>query len=99
MTQEEQMRKMQQIIAKAWMDEAFKQRLLSDPATILKKEGVEILAGVEVRIVEDTDKVSHLVLPRKPSSAELSDEQLSNVAGGFCGLGNTHGPGCIRPCR
>jgi hypothetical protein len=67
------------------MDEGFKRRLLSDPAASLKEKGVEIPLGVEVRIVEDTDTVQHLVLPIKPSSKELSDEQLVGVAGGYCG--------------
>ena len=88
MQPEEQMRKINKIIAKAWMDKGFKERLLSDPASSLKKEGVEIPPGLEVRIVEDTDKVHHMVLPPKPSGDELSEEQLANAAGGtifrFC---------------
>jgi nitrile hydratase alpha subunit len=94
MKYEENARKIEKIIAKAWMDEGFKQRLLSDPAASLKEEGVEIPPGVEVRIVEDTDSVQHLVLPMKPSSKELSDEQLVAVAGGYCPgyCGTTEGP-------
>jgi hypothetical protein len=83
MKYEENARKIEKIIAKAWMDEGFKQRLLSDPAASLKEEGVEIPRGVEVRIVEDTDTVQHLVLPMKPSSKELSDEQLVGVVGAY----------------
>jgi hypothetical protein len=85
MKYEENARKIEKIIATAWIDEGFKQRLLSDPAASLKEEGVEIPPGVEVRIVEDTETVQHLVLPMKPSSKELSDEQLVGVAGGYCG--------------
>jgi hypothetical protein len=83
MNQEEQGKKMQQIIAKAWMDEDFKQRLLTDPAAVLKEGGFELPAGMEVRMVENTDKVLHLVLPAKPASEELSDEQMEKVAGGM----------------
>jgi len=82
MKPEDQARNIQKVIAKAWMDEGFKQRLLADPATTLKKEGVETSPGAEVRVVEDTDKVNYLVLPMKPSSAELSDEALRQVSGG-----------------
>jgi hypothetical protein len=82
MHQEEHAKKTQKIIAKAWMDEGFKQRLLSDPSTVLKEEGVEIPPGVEVRIVEDTANVHHLLLPMKPSRMELPDDQLAGVAAG-----------------
>jgi hypothetical protein len=82
MSQEEQGKNMQQLIAKAWMDEGFKKRLLAEPAAVLKEEGLEMPPGMEVRMVENTDKVLHLVLPVKPASDELSDELLENVAGG-----------------
>jgi hypothetical protein len=81
MNMQEQARKVEKIIAKAWMDEGFKQRLLSDPTATLKEQGVELAPGVEVRIVEDTVNVQHLVLPAKPIG-ELSEEVLSQVAGG-----------------
>jgi hypothetical protein len=82
MTQEERMKKIAKIIAKAWADEGFKKRLLSGQAQVFKEEGVEIPPGVEVRVVEDTATVYHLVLPMKPTSNELSEEQLDQVSGG-----------------
>lgn len=84
----EQGQKMEQLIAKAWADEAFKQRLIADPAAVLKEAGLEMPEGIEIRVVEDTEKVAHLVLPRKPSAEELSEEELSNAAGGHCGGGH-----------
>ena len=77
---DEQAKAYGRIVAKAWADEAFKQRLLADPAAVLKAEGLAVPEGVELRLVENTDKVVHLTLPAKP--AELSDEQLDDVAGG-----------------
>jgi hypothetical protein len=82
MKPEEHARKVTKIIAKAWMDEGFKARLLSDPMATLKEEGVEIPPGVEVRIAVDTDNVRHLLLPMKPAGEELSDAQLADVAAG-----------------
>ena len=78
--QQEQARKWGQVVARAWRDEAFKQRLLSDPAGVLREEGIEVPAGQQVRLVENTDQVMHLVVPQKPPN--LSDEQLDKVAGG-----------------
>jgi len=70
----------QQLIAKCWDDEAFKQRLLADPAETLKAEGLEVPAGIRVRAVENTAEVFTLVIPARPS--DLSDEMLGTVAGG-----------------
>ena len=79
---EEQTKKMQQIVAKAWSDDGFKQQLLADPAAALRGEGVELPPGVELKVVENTSSVRYFILPMKPSS-ELSDDELNNVAGGF----------------
>jgi hypothetical protein len=73
---------MDQIIAKAWADEEFKQRFLADARAVLKEEGVDIPDGIEVRVVENTDKVFHMLLPNKPRAKELSDDELDRVAGG-----------------
>jgi hypothetical protein len=55
------------VIAKASTDEDFKQKLLTNQAATLREAGVEIPPGVEVRVLEDTDQVRHIVLPVKPS--------------------------------
>jgi hypothetical protein len=73
---QEQTRIIEKIVARAWMDEVFRYRLLSDPARILRAEGASIPQGVEVRIVEDTENVRHVVLPLKPSIQELSEDQF-----------------------
>jgi len=71
MNQEEQGKKMAQLIAKCWADEAFKQKLLADPAATLKKEGVELPDGRSVKAVENTDEVFHLVIPLKEEGVEM----------------------------
>ena len=78
---QERARKLGQVVAKAWTDEAFKRRLLAEPGAVLREQGVDVPPGVEVRVVENTDAVVHLTLPRPPAE-ELSDEQLETVAGG-----------------
>jgi hypothetical protein len=75
-------KKVGQITAKAWSDEAFKKRLTSDPNAVMKEYGLEAPAGVKIKIVEDTDTLSHLCLPPKPTGKELSEEDLAAVAGG-----------------
>jgi len=81
---QEHARKLGQVVAKAWTDEGFKRRLLADPKAALGEQGIVVPAGTEVRVVEDTDRVHHLVLPPRPAEGELSDEQLDQAAGGAC---------------
>jgi nitrile hydratase alpha subunit len=71
-----------QVVAKAWADDKFKQRLLANPAAMLKENGVAVPAHVQVIVVENTDKVVHLTLPAKPSG-EISEADLAKVAGGI----------------
>lgn len=78
---EDQAKKLQQLIARAWADDTFKQKLLADPATTLSAEGLPAPAGVTVKAVENTDKVFYLVIPAKPD--DLTDSDLENVAAGF----------------
>jgi len=83
MRAEQQNVKWDQIIARAWRDEAFRQRLLTDPAAVLKEHKLEIPGGVQLRVLEDTDQVIHLVMPRKPALlGEISEEELASIAGG-----------------
>ena len=69
------------LAARARGDAGFKRRLLADPAAALAEQGLQLPPGVEVRAVENTDRVLYLALPPAPSD-ELSDEQLDAVAGG-----------------
>ena len=101
MNEEEQAKKMGQFIAKCWADETFKKKVLSDPVSTLRAEGVELSAGVSYVVHENTEKVAHLVIPAKPT--ELSDEDLDHVAGGLGCQGRCASEGCVghcvSPCR
>ena len=84
MNQEEQSKKISEIVAKCSADQAFKRKLLADPASTLKAEGMEMPASMAIRVLENTDKVFHLVIPAKQT--DLSDEELDRVAGGLLRL-------------
>jgi hypothetical protein len=75
----------QQLVARAWADDAFKKKLLADPAGVLKEHGLIPPAGKQIKVMENTDKMIHLILPAKPAAAELSEQELQSVAGGWCG--------------
>jgi hypothetical protein len=80
----EQSKQWSQIVARAWADEAFKRRLLADPAAVLKEHGVELPTGIQVKVVVNTDRVVYLTLPLRPTDLErgLSAEELAQVVGG-----------------
>jgi hypothetical protein len=71
---------MQRVIAKCWEDDAFKERLLADPAGTLAAEGVEIPEGVTVNVAVDTEATRTLVIPWEHSA--LGDAALADVYGG-----------------
>lgn len=76
------------LIAKAWKDEAFKQELISNPKAVYARElGQQIPDSLEIQVLEETPATLYLILPRNPTSAqvseELSDEALEAVAGGL----------------
>lgn len=61
---------LQELITRAWEDEAFKQELLSNPrAAIEKALGVTLPEGIEIYVHEQTPTEVHLVLPMPPESS------------------------------
>lgn len=71
------------IIAKAMLDDAYRQELLVNPKQAIHREfGKELPPGLDVRVVEEAANVVYLVLPARPVS-ELSDHDLAAVAGGL----------------
>ena len=84
---------MYKIIAKAWADESFKERLLSDSRRVLEEEGIPVPPGVEVKVVEQTDTQFYIVLPKKPVDSELIEDLGDRQAAGFGGNGGAGGNG------
>ncbi len=69
-------------MAKAWQDAEFKSKLMADPKSVLKENGVELPEGLDVKIVENTSNCINLILPMPPKEGELTDEELEKVQGG-----------------
>ena len=79
----EQKNQLASLFAACWKDEALKQRFMSDPKTVLAEHGMPVPDGMDVNVVENTDNTVHITMPAPPSgSMDLSDEELSNAAGG-----------------
>jgi hypothetical protein len=76
------------LIEKSVEDEAFRQRLIEDPKGAVEQElGTRLPEDVRVVTVEETQDTIYLVLPSTPmasgESAELSDQDLESVSGGW----------------
>ncbi len=82
MSTEDGHNKMGEIVAKCWKDAAFKKRFVSDPSSVLREHQIEVPAGVQLKVVENTDKVVYFTLPEAPGAAALSDSELEKAAGG-----------------
>jgi hypothetical protein len=69
MTSEELLRK--QIIEKAWADDAFKQKLLTNPkAAIQEAFGVNVPDQIELKAFEESSTEFYLVIPANPSKTD-----------------------------
>ena len=80
----EQKNQLAQLFAACWKDEALKARLMADPKAVLKEHGLDVPDGIDVKVVENADDCVHITLPAPPAGdGDLSDDELSNAAGGF----------------
>ena len=70
--------KFSDIIAKAWTDESFKQRLLMHHKKTCEEYGVQV-SSRELKILENTQNTTYFVLPEKPKG-NLSENELKQIA-------------------
>lgn len=73
----------QELINRAWKDEAFKNRLLKDPKAVLKEMGHNVPDSLQIEFHENSAAKVHVVIPANPADARLSDAELDNVSGGI----------------
>ena len=68
-------------------DDALKARFMADPKAVLTEHGIDVPAGIDVNVVENSDNTVHITMPKAPDGhEELSMEELSQAAGGGGGL-------------
>ncbi len=76
-----------QLIAQAAQDAAFRDRLVSDPKSVLAEQGLVIPDDIQVSVLQESPTQYFLVLPAlgRAESGEaivLSDQELEAVSGG-----------------
>ena len=96
-----------QVVARAWCDEGFMKRLLSDPRAVLAEHDLEAPPGMEVEVVlgtevkvDDTGTVRRFFLPASPPPGLFEEELVGDVMG-YCycgGCGRCGGCGCRCRC-
>jgi hypothetical protein len=73
----------QQLIDRCWQDSAFRQELIDDSISALRKEKINLPSSVELHVVEESSDVFYLIIPSQlVETEELSDAELESVAGG-----------------
>ncbi len=78
----EQERRWAQVVARAWDDEGFRQRLLTHPREVLREEGFDVPDDAEVELVDREPEEMHegvtcLRLPARPAAEDLIEDDLS----------------------
>ncbi|MGE4554420.1 MAG: hypothetical protein AB7D57_15015 [Desulfovibrionaceae bacterium] len=68
--------KLADVLIDLYSDPDAMARFKADPGAVLKAKGVDVPEGVTLKVVEDTAKVKHLVLPYLDERAELTAEEL-----------------------
>jgi len=63
---QEAAKKYGKIVAKAWLDPAFKQRLMENPTEVIEEEGIDVPEGIEVRVIETPESKRYFILPEEP---------------------------------
>lgn len=67
------------VVVQAWRSDAYRQALVHDPHEVLLRDaGIEIPRDVEIRVVENTERVQYLVLPAKPAPP-IAEEEAEHV--------------------
>jgi len=55
--------KMKEIMAELYMDPGLMTRFQKDPKVVFKEKGVDVPEDVTLKVLADTEKVKHIVLP------------------------------------
>ena len=79
----EQKNQLAALFAACWKDEALKARFMADPKAVLAEYDMPVPDNLDVKVVENADDCVHITLPAPPArDMDLSDDELSNAAGG-----------------
>ena len=52
-----------EVIAKAWKDETYRDRLVAEPSAVLTEAGINLRAGTTVTVRENSERIHYLAIP------------------------------------
>jgi hypothetical protein len=64
------------VIVTAWKDEAYRGRLIDDPAGVLREAGLTVPADCQITVLENTSTVSHIPIPSLEDMGVAHKEQF-----------------------
>ena len=71
---------------------------MADPKAVLAEYDMSVSEGMNVKVVENSDSHVHLTLPVPPAGDhDLSDDELSNAAGGNSACTEWRFAACSQP--
>lgn len=69
------------LITRSFEDERFKQELLANPKVVVEKElGTELPESLEIKVIEETETVLYIVIPKNPYE-EVAQSELKAYLG------------------
>lgn len=94
------------VVSRAWTDPAYRNRLTTDTHAALAEEGINVPAGMQVKVLQNTPTLQHLVLPVAPGAgAATAGDGIPSSALGIIGgasdgiIGSKTGDGTIGPSQ
>lgn len=72
--------KLGRVMARAWADPSFKDRLKAEPTTVLAENGITIRPGVAIEVVENTPEKSYLTIPTPKAPIGASEDEIEEIA-------------------
>jgi Nitrile hydratase, alpha chain len=70
------------LVARAWADEGFRERLKADPrAAVSEETGITVPESITFGVREETPEKAYIVIPA--NRVAIADEQLDAAGGGY----------------
>jgi len=90
------------ILQECWENDAAKAAFINDPKAVLAAHGMDVPEEMDIKVVENSNSLTHIVLPANPSdevkAMDLDDSELAAAVGGWndSRLNCPHGSICVQ---
>ncbi|MEX0350243.1 MAG: hypothetical protein AB3N15_12540 [Paracoccaceae bacterium] len=71
-----------EFLSKVWTDQEYAETLMRDPRGAIEQVGGFIPNDIEIKVVRDTDHITHVHISAAPTEREISETDLLGVQGG-----------------